>query len=111
MNDKPASESPEVVTSKGIGSSAWLASFRRGNWVCGWIIADPYGEKDMHSFARTRNEAWKAFCAPAMDYPRCVPALRKDGFKAVKQRARSKVHAFMHGKSDLANAGSEGADK
>lgn len=27
MNDKPASESPEVVTSKGIGSSALLGSF------------------------------------------------------------------------------------
>lgn len=36
MNDKPASESPEVVTSKGIGSSALLASVELH--VCRWAF-------------------------------------------------------------------------
>lgn len=99
-------QTPEVQpTPVGVGSGTWLASFHRGNWVKGWVIEDPYGERDRFSFARTRKEAWEKFCAPAMDYPRCVPALRRDGFKAVKMRARSKAHAFMHGRleSSLAN--------
>ena len=95
----------KIETPQRVGPVApWLASLHRGNWVRGWLIVDPYGEKDMHSFARTRNEAWKKFCAPAINYPEVVPLFRKEGFKAVRQRARSKAHAFMHGKSDLANS-------
>ena len=78
MNDKPASESPEVVTSKGIGSSALLDSFS------GYAIRPPDGVWDddfpiKDSVAYTEEGAWQKFCRPALRRE----AYEGDGFRAV----------------------------
>lgn len=56
MNDKPASESPEGVTSKDIGSSALLGRFSVENRcpLCGWNTWVIYDE-ERHAIAECQR--------------------------------------------------------
>jgi len=94
MNDKPASESPEVVTSKGIGSSALLGfdvtvyemscivfakNAAQAKWraVKGWRDAGYGGKRQWPSVSARRNPRWDSF--PHKDQSRCwIPEYVRD---------------------------------
>jgi hypothetical protein len=90
MNDKPASESPEVVTSKGIGPSALLGSVL----PLPWKNITSYSQRDTDRTPKTWEASFgklRVCVTRHIDYPPDVWLLRCHGLGIERRLASPKI--------------------